>query len=137
MDLLRNKLAYEASKLLNFSGWKGLLPRNITPSDTDMMIANEDKFLFVELKSNADTFAAIPKGQARLFADLVKMGKGKVFAAVAKHKIKEPGEYINTVTDIEGFQFLWWTEEGLDYSPVMPGKIWAKSVRTLLFGGEE
>jgi len=45
--------AYAQGKMLDHSGWTGFLPRNITPSDIDMVIANGQSMMLIEWSSRS------------------------------------------------------------------------------------
>lgn len=125
--------AYAQGKLLDHSGWYGILPRRITPSDIDMIIANGQRFLFVELKSCISTWDKLERGQLKLYEDLVLAGRGNSFAALAKHKQPAEGKHIDTVNDIIEFSWMWLDGDELRYEKPQPGKIWVQTIQTVIF----
>lgn len=120
---IRNLSLYLQDKTLDHGAWYGRLKRGITPSDIDVVVNWGDIFLFVEFKRTGARFADLPTGQRRLLEGLVRMGKGKVFAACAKIQ-PEPDKPVNSLTDIQAFQVLTFNE----LSPVLPGSKWEEFV---------
>lgn len=101
---IHNLELYAKAKLLDFSGWKGKLPRNITPSDIDMVFDTGKKLLFCELKSWKCGWGDLSIGQRILYDHMLQTSRGKMMVAICYHSLPE-GRQIDTTTDILEFQF--------------------------------
>ena len=105
--------AYAQGKMLDHSGWK--LPRNITPSDVDMVIDNDGSIIYGELSSWCSHWAGIKEGQRRLYQNAIR--DGKHCAVLCRHSVKpEERRQIDTCYDIESFEAMFW-----DFGPVCSG----------------
>lgn len=103
-----NRVRYEQAKMLDHSGWNGVLKRRITPSDCDMWIDfNGKRQLFVELKTTESL--ELGTGQRRAYENLLKIGQGKIVVAVARVNTP-PDRDIDTFRDVEAFQ-VWTVSE--------------------------
>ena len=125
--------AYAQGKMLDHSEWNSFLPRGITPSDIDAVVANGQHVLFWELSSQHTTWANVSKGQRRLAKDLVLGSNGNHWAALVKHSVPKT-RTIRTVTDVDSFAVMFLGFDGgiqctnaIDASP--NGAVWARFVR--------
>ena len=101
--------AYAQGKMLDHSGWK--LPRNITPSDVDMVIDNDGSIIYGELSSWCSHWAGIKEGQRRLYQNAIR--DGKHCAVLCRHSVKpEERRQIDTCYDIESFEAMFWEPGG-------------------------
>ncbi|WP_417848383.1 hypothetical protein [Thalassoglobus sp.] len=128
--------AYAQAKMLDHSLWYGVLPRNITPSDIDMIIDNDGLILFVEFSSKTaswHTLKSFSYGQWKCHRNLVFNGQGKQFSALCKIKPK-PDEDINSMTDIIEFSLMTYDKENDDVreSKLWTGENWKTAVQNLL-----
>lgn len=123
--------AYSRAKLLNHASWTGILPRNITPSDIDMILEIDGRILFIELSTSKREWAELSTGQYRLYKNLVLNGTGKHFAILA-YIVPQPDEYIDTVRDVKKFQVMYYDKGTVSVSPVISGDKWLRAVKTLL-----
>jgi hypothetical protein len=73
--------AYGRGKMPDHSGWAGILPRNITPSDVDMVFAEIGCFLLVEFIFRSAEFERLSPGQDLLYKNFVRLGDGLDLAA--------------------------------------------------------
>lgn len=125
--------AYALGKMLNHEEWH-TLPRNITPSDIDMVFDNNGMFLLCELKQNTADWQQLKKnsyGQWLLYSNLVLNGQGKHLAACVQHVRPEQGKAINTMTDVIAFQVMACHKGRIVYSAVIPtrkGEHWRRFV---------
>jgi hypothetical protein len=144
--------AYARGKMLDHSGW-AFLPRNITPSDLDMVMAEEagadfhmvpmvidndcrGRILLVELSSYTADWEKIPAGQFLLYQNLVKAGRGVITAALAAFVTPNPGQQIDTLKDICSFSVLF-IKGGMRYTygPIT-GHKWRPFVTWWFQGGD-
>lgn len=95
--------AYAQGKMLDHSGWHGILPRGITPSDIDVVFDNYGDILFCELSSKHATWPAVSRGQ--LFTYFNAIGPvSRHFAVLLKHSVA--GRQIDSFKDIDSFQVM-------------------------------
>lgn len=120
--------AYARCKMLNHTAWAELLPRRITPSDGDMILANNNRILFIELSSQTDDFGQLSTGQRLLAEAFVQNGNGRQAAAVAKF-VTPPYQQIDTVKDVASFSFLVLNKGKLKRLGPYQGKHWAKACK--------
>jgi hypothetical protein len=78
--------AYAQGKMLDHSKWNGQLPRNITPSDVDMVVNSGRCTMFIELSTSADNWPALSRGQGQLYSALVKSAPDLHLAALCYHE---------------------------------------------------
>lgn len=123
--------AYAQGKMLDHSGWRHTLPRNITPSDIDMCIDNNGVILLVELSSQTDNWNDLKRGQALLYENLVWAGCGNIKAALA-YIHPAPGKQIDTVKDVISFSVMCRQHGKIVKSAVYAGKNWKQAVVELI-----
>lgn len=128
--------AYAQAKMLDHSGWNGVLPRGITPSDIDMVIDNEGLVLFVEFSSKTASWHTLKSksyGQWKLHRNLVWNGRGTQFSALC-HLQPEPDKDINSMTDVIEFSLMLYDSKQDDVreSKVWTGDNWLAAVKNLL-----
>lgn len=114
--------AYAQGKMLDHSGWFGVLPRGITPSDIDMVFDGKRSTLFCELKQ-IDllhfTHETLAEGQRRLLFGLVGRGRGNAEVALCSHRVPST-DIINTATDVWVAQVIQYRQRGgldLNFKP--------------------
>ncbi len=121
--------AYALGKMLDNSGWNGILVRHITPSDIDLpdiplCFDNNGAVILADLSSSYTQWDA-PRtlvGQRRLYNALIRTGPH--CAVLCKHNVKPGfGRKIDTLRDIESFHVMVWDFEPV-YSRVMDGAYW-------------
>lgn len=123
--------AYALSKMLDHSGWNGLLNNKKTPSDIDipqtpLCFDNDGAIIFVDLSINCDSWEKALKGQRWLYESLIKWGPH--CAVLAKHSVKPEGHRkIDTLRDVESFHVMVWDFE-LVFSPLYDGAYWQNFV---------
>jgi hypothetical protein len=113
--------AYAAGKMLDNSGWNGLLRDRITPSDIDhpplgLCFDNNGAILFAEFSISCDSWEQMGRrlnGQRRLYRGVI--GHGPHCAAICKHDVTpEMRRPIDTLRDVGRFQVMVW-----DFEPVL------------------
>lgn len=97
--------AYAQGKMLDHSGWSGLLERKITPSDIDMVVESGGYFVFAELSSRYASWREISIGQRRLYHSLIVNNPGRHVCVLLKHSVKSSRQ-IRTDKDIDSAS-LW------------------------------
>lgn len=123
--------AYIKAKLLDHSGWTSHLPRNITPSDGDMLIDNAGRILLIELSTKTESYDKLATGQRILAENFVKNGRGRQAHAIAKIVLSED-RAIDTTKDITNFSFLVWDNSILKRLGPYDGKHWTSAVKAWL-----
>ena len=116
--------AYAQGKMLDSSNWAGVLPRQITPSDIDLIFANRGWMLFCELSSKHSSWQDVPAGQRYLYLELAKK-PGQV-CALCKHCTPQ-NESIDTMNGVTSFELLFLTKDGL-CTLNLPGEYWCQNV---------
>ena len=124
--------AYARGKMLDHSAWRNTLPRNITPSDIDMVIDNNGIILMIELSSKTDRWHLLSRGQRLLYENIVWAGQGNIKAALALIHPEPPDKQIDTVNDIISFSVMCRKHDEIVRSPSFPGHIWEKAVLQLI-----
>jgi len=142
--------AYAQGKMTDSSSWYGKLPRMITPSDFDMMITeregivnsnnimfdNNGKVLFVEFNKESAAWDKLSTGQKRAYRNLVNIGQGKIYAALAKIT-PEPNKKIDTLHDVKEFSIMSYDSlRGFKESKIFNGRHWETAVKKLIFQEE-
>ncbi len=107
-----NVAAYAQGKMLDHSQWAGRLPRSITPSDIDFVLADGRFFLFVELSSRHDHWNELAVGQRRLFEDLILRDGERTVAVLARHNAGGQERQIDTLNDVVSFEVLFGASAG-------------------------
>lgn len=106
---IRAKEAYALGKMLEHSSWargEKRLPRNITPSDFDMVFDNYGSILYCELTTSLEEWTQTDIGQRGAYMAAVWKGE-RHCAALCRHTVKlEDGRDIDTRNDICSFQPL-------------------------------
>jgi hypothetical protein len=122
--------AYALSKMLDSSGWNGLLRQKITPSDIDLMFDNDGSVLYVDFSITYDNWNDLGqalKGQRRAYESNIRYGPH--CAAVCKHSVTpEMGRRIDTFRDVDRFQAMIWDFEPV-LSPIFDGALWSTFVK--------
>jgi hypothetical protein len=117
--------AYALSKMFDSSGWNGLLPNKITPSDVDLCFDNNGSIIFADFSNNCDNWDRLDKklkGQRWLYESLIRHGPH--CAVLCKHSVApEMGRKIDTLRDVERFQIMIWDFEPV-LSPIYSGEFW-------------
>lgn len=114
--------AYAQAKMLDHSGWSGILDRRITPSDVDFAFDNRNAggaIIYGELSSSCREWAQLQSGQREFYENCIR--DRHHCAVLCKHSVRpEHGRKINTFTDIESFQVMVW-DHGPVYSHAIVG----------------
>ena len=122
--------AYAASKMLDNSGWNGILRSGITPSDIDhpavgMVFDNRGAILLCDFSISSDSWEQIArtlKGQRWLYDSLINHTSN--CAVLCKHSVspdlKRP---IDTLRDVERFHLMVW-DFGMVLSNIYDGAYW-------------
>jgi hypothetical protein len=97
--------AFAQGKMHDSSGWSGILPRHISPSDIDLAFDNLGYILFMEMSRNCSSWSELEKGQFSLYENLVRNCPEKHIAALCTHHVPL-SRRIDTLEDIESFQLL-------------------------------
>jgi hypothetical protein len=126
--------AYATSKMLDSSGWNGLLRHKSTPSDVDhppvgLCFDNNGRILFSDFSitcSSWDEVGRTLKGQRWLYESLIKYAPH--CAVICRHHVT-PAErrYIDTLRDVDQFQAMIWDFEPV-LSPIYDGAWWQSFV---------
>jgi hypothetical protein len=130
------ELAYAQGKMLDHSGWIGLLPRGSSPSDIDLIFDDRKhgRVLFVELSSTVHQWNLLQKAQREIHERLVAGGFGKILSVVCKHSVPHDRQ-IDTHADIQRFQIMYFGALlGWATSPVMSGEWWPSFVAEFFAG---
>ena len=123
--------AYALGKMLDHSGWNGLLRNHITPSDIDMpgvtfAFDNKGAIIFADLSRSYTSWDKTLIGQRQLYEALAKYGPH--CSVLCKHSVApQTGKKINTLRDIEQFQVMVWDFEPV-LSPIYDGAWWQQFV---------
>ena len=95
--------AYAQGKMLDHSGWYGILPRGITPSDIDTVFDNKGDILFCELSRHHPIWSDLSRGQLMLYFNAIGP-VSKHFAVLLKHSVD--GRQIDTMKDVDSFHVM-------------------------------
>lgn len=90
--------AYAQGKMLDNSEWRNILPRNITPSDIDIVFDNAGSFIYGELSSQSRHWNEIATGQRLMYWNAIRGTQH--LAILCKHSVPRMRQ-IDTVRDIE------------------------------------
>lgn len=119
--------AYALGKMLDHSGWNGLLRDHITPADIDipgvpMVFDNKGAIIFADLTRSYLSWDKVLVGQWLLYEALAHHGPH--CSILCKHSVTpQTGRKINTLLDVEQFQVMVWDFEPV-LSPVYDGTRW-------------
>ena len=121
-----NEAAYAQGKMLDHSGWRGNLPRSITPSDLDAFWDNNGDFIFAELSSSQTLWSELSKGQVMAYSNLIQHTID--VAVLFKHSVPI-NRQIDTREDCESFHVMW-DDSGICLSKVFSGDRWVRFVES-------
>jgi len=76
--------------------------------------------MLCEFSRHHTEFRQLSKGQYWMYARLVLAGKGSILAVLCKHSVSQHLK-IDTAKDVESFQVMQWTPEGVQFWPVCEG----------------
>lgn len=130
---IRDRAAYIREKMIDHSGWNGVLPRAITPSDIDAVLDNDGAILFIEMSGATSDWNEYPDGQHRLYRNLVRNGGGRQLSVLCKHTT-EPGKDIDTLRNVTEFTVIYRSEDdvmavdGLQYRTYVGNSAWREFV---------
>jgi hypothetical protein len=125
--------AYAIGKMLDNSGWNGLLRDKITPSDIDhpaipLCFDNNGAVIFADLSINCDDWSRALRGQRRLYESIIR--NSPHCAVICRHNVPpEIGRQIDTLRDVDRFQVMVW-DDGPVLSPTYDGAYWQGFVTT-------
>lgn len=91
--------AYAQGKMLDSSGWNGLLARGITPSDIDWFVESSGCYLFAEFSRDCVQIDCLSRGQQLAYTRLSRRPNGDA-VAVCKHSVPTT-RVIDTKVDVE------------------------------------
>lgn len=91
--------AYAQGKMLNHSGWSGVLARGITPSDIDFYVESSGCYLFAEFSRECVDIDCLSRGQELAYRRLSRRPNGDA-VAVCKHSVPT-NRAIDTKLDVE------------------------------------
>ena len=98
--------AYAQGKMLDHSEWDGVLPRQITPSDVDMVLDNWGRIVFVEFSRECGSWLELSIGQRKFYQAAV--GKaGRHIAALCQHSTPVD-QQVKTRTGVVSVEFMFW-----------------------------
>lgn len=129
---IRDKAKYIRAKTFDHSGWDGLLPRNATPSDNDVVFSNRDAILIAEYKPFSN-FECLQPGQRKLLMSFVAVSKKGLISAALCHSDQTVGESTDSLKDVIAFTYIfqanpeksgkvtWWSRP-------TPGALWRQFV---------
>lgn len=121
------EMAYAQGKMLNNSGWYGVLPRNITPSDIDMVIDNNGDCLFCEISRHNNEWTQLGPGQLWLYKNMIDFSRS--IAVLWKHSVPQD-EQIDTFTMCDSFQVMYGGQgEGFHLTKQFKGGRWVDFVK--------
>jgi hypothetical protein len=118
---IRSVQAYQQGKMLQNGGWHGILPRNITPSDIDLVFddRNHGRIMFCEV-SRKSHWSECDYGQRTLYEALVRLGARRVFCALLTHNVS-PVKNIDTTKDIVSYNLMFYLNGNIGLSDVLAG----------------
>jgi len=91
--------AYAQGKMLDNSGWSGVLARGITPSDIDWFVESSGCYLFAEFSRDCMELDCLSRGQQLAYSRLAQRPNGDA-VAVCKHSVPTT-RAIDTAADVE------------------------------------
>lgn len=91
--------AYAQGKMLDSSGWQGVLARGITPSDIDWVVESSGCYLFAEFSRDTFEICGLSRGQEIAYTRLSQIAGGHA-VAVCKHSVPTT-RAIDTKADVE------------------------------------
>jgi hypothetical protein len=123
--------AYALGKMMDSSGWNGLLRNGITPSDIDLpeiplCFDNNGNIIFCDFSRTYDNWENSIPGQRWLYESLIR--DRAHCAALCKHNVTpDLLRKIDTLRDVETFHIMVWDFERV-VSPVYDGALWQRFV---------
>lgn len=78
--------AYAQGKMLDHSRWAGELPRNITPSDVDMVIESGGYTMYCELSSQYNNWPFLALGQRKMYESFVRFNPNRSICVLLYHR---------------------------------------------------
>lgn len=127
--------AYAQGKMLDSSGWFGVLPRGITPCDIDHVFDNNGHMIFLEITSQWRTWEEFKEhcfGQWSVYKSLVIFGQSRHVSVLWFHAIPINVQ-INTFRDCESFSVMWMQchddRKRMTVSPAVGGDKWPGFVK--------
>ena len=131
---IHNRDAYAQGKFVDCSGWANrekygdsVLPRNITPSDIDVvfnpgtfMLDNAGHVMCIELSSSINIWSQASRGQYLAAQSLVKAGQGKIASAIAFHRTPVDQD-IDLRESVESFSLMYFAPPTYACSDVFVG----------------
>lgn len=131
---IRNLEQYQKFKFADHTNWK--LPRNIRPTDCDMLLDNAGKMLWVEFKSIRQGWYDLTTGQQGTLGSFLRLDPIRTTVAICWHQDKEN---FSSRDDIIEWQLIRSTSDG-EIKPViiqerlwLPGKYWATWVENVFY----
>lgn len=93
------EVAYAQGKMLDSSGWNGVLARGITPSDIDWFVESSGMYLFAEFSRECVSMDCLSRGQELAYTRLARRANGDL-VAICKHSVPTDRR-IDTMLDVE------------------------------------
>lgn len=116
-------------------GWCDVLPRNITPSDIDVVFDNmlRSRTLFCEFSSAVSLWSGKENGQRYLYQQLLKTNNYQNGCVLCHHNIPV-GKNVNSLRDVVSFQVMR-ADKGVVYfmpseSKSFQGTLWIEFVKS-------
>ncbi len=120
---------------IEHNGWCDILPRNITPSDIDVVFDNMmlARMLFCEFSSAVSIWGGKPVGQRYAYQQLLKTNNYQNGCVLCRHDVPV-GQNVNSLRDVVSFHLMR-ANRGLVYflpSETEPfhGSIWVDFVKS-------
>jgi len=108
-DWQRGSIRHKARYFQGFdhSGWGGVLERNITPSDIDVVFDNKlhGRTLFCEFSSSVDLWKDKPSGQRILYMQLLRTTNYSSAAVLCRHNTPADTP-VNSLLDVVSFHVM-------------------------------
>lgn len=105
---------------ISMQKWGEVLPRNLRPTDGDMIIDNGGRILMVEYKAGIASFAELNTGQKLLYKHFTENGKGTQAVMLCRYQQKHP-EYICGIDDVISCQLMTYANGRIHTSDVYGG----------------
>ena len=128
---IRVEEAYAQGKMLESSSW--VLPRNITPSDIDLVFDDgvNEVVVFCEFSSQVTNWTDVAYGQFLLYQAVIRDSAN--LACLCKHSVPT-SSVIDTKNDVDSFQVMFCSEGWYYVSPEYPGRWWGDFVERVFNG---